>query len=230
MKDNITANLTELHGRIADACEEYDRDTNDITVIAVTKTHSAAVIRTAVAIGLHNIGESRIQEAEPKILEVGHIARFHLIGHLQTNKVKKAVQLFDVIHSIDSLKLAREISQRAKELDRTIECLIQVNVSGEERKYGIAPKQTIDLVNRVNDLPNIELTGLMAIGPHTDDEDDIRTAFQHGRKLFNDAQSVVGRQFDQLSMGMSNDYPLAIAEGATMIRIGTAIFGARQPL
>jgi len=230
MKDSITTNLTELHGRIADACEEHDRDTNDITIIAVTKTHSAAVIRTAVAVGLHNIGESRIQEAEPKIHEVGHIARFHLIGHLQTNKVKKAVQLFDVIHSVDSLKLANEISQRAAELNRTIECLVQVNVSGEEKKYGIAPGETIDLVSRVNDLPNIKLTGLMAIGPHTDDENEIRAAFGLGRKLFIDAQSVVGRQFDQLSMGMSNDYPLAIAEGATIIRIGTVIFGARQPL
>ncbi len=230
MKDTIAANLMEIHGRIAEACEEYDRDANDITLVAVSKTHSASMIQTAVAAGCRDIGESRIQEAEEKIIEVGHIARYHMIGHLQTNKVKKAVQLFDVIHSVDSLKLAEEISRRAGEIERKIECLIEVNISGEEAKSGVAPEDTLDLVKKVYGLPNIELAGLMAIGPQSDDEDDIREAFARCRELFKEGKAIVGDQFDCLSMGMSGDFELAIAEGATMIRVGTAIFGSRQSL
>lgn len=218
----------DLHGRIAEACEKYNRDTDDITIVAVTKTHSPAIIKTAVAVGLHNIGESKIQEAEPKILEVGPIARFHLVGHLQTNKVKKAVQLFDMIQSVDSLKLAEEISRRAGEIDRTIECLIEVNCSGESQKYGISPDQCLDLVRQTNALNNINLVGLMTIGPFVDNEQVIRDAFSQCRRLFRQAQDVVGDQFDTLSMGMTHDFPIAIAEGATMLRIGTALFGARD--
>ena len=218
----------DLHGRIAEACEEYNRDTDDITIVAVTKTHSPAIIKTAVAAGLHNIGESKIQEAEPKILEVGPIARFHLVGHLQTNKVKKAVQLFDMIQSVDSLKLAEEISRRASEIERTIACLIEVNCSGESQKYGIPPDQCLELVRRTNALSNISLVGLMTIGPFVDDEQTIRDAFSFCRGLFKQSQDIVGDQFDTLSMGMTHDFPLAIAEGATMIRIGTALFGARD--
>ena len=228
MKSDITANLMELRGRIAEACDEYDRDFDDITIVAVTKTHPARTLRTAVAAGLHNIGESRIQEAEAKILEVGHVARYHMIGHLQTNKVKKAVELFDVIQSVDSLRLAEEISRRAVEVSRTIECLIEVNSSGEEAKFGAPPEQTLDLIRQVKDLPGIELTGLMTVGPLTDDEDDIREAFAKVRELFKQGREIVGDQFDCLSMGMSDDFPLAIAEGSTMIRVGSGIFGPRQ--
>ncbi len=220
----------EIHGRIAEACEEYDRDAHDITLVAVSKTQPASLIQIAVAAGCRDIGESRMQEAEPKIIEVGHIARYHMIGHLQTNKVKKAVQYFDVIHSVDSLKLAEEISKRAGEIERTIECLIEVNISGEEAKNGVAPQDTLDLVKKVHRLPNIELTGLMTIGPLSDDEDDIRESFADCRELFKQGKAIVGDQFDCLSMGMSGDFELAIAEGSTMIRVGTAIFGARRPL
>ena len=131
MKELISNNILDLHGRIADACERYDRDADDILVCAVTKTHPTAIIKVAVASGLHNIGESRLQDAEPKILEVGAIARFHMVGHLQTNKVKKAVALFDVIQSVDSLKLAEEINRQAEAIGRTIECYVEVNSSGE---------------------------------------------------------------------------------------------------
>ncbi len=228
MKDNISKNLVELHGRIAEACEKYNRDADDITIVAVTKTHSPAVIRTAVAAGLHNIGESKIQEAEPKIIEVGQIARFHLVGHLQTNKVKKAVHLFDMIQSVDSIKLAEEVSRRAGEVDRTIECLIEVNCSGESQKYGVAPDQCLDLVRQVSQLSNIDLVGLMTVGPFVDDEQTVRDAFRICRQLFKAGQDIVGDKFDTLSMGMTHDFPLAIAEGATMIRIGTALFGERD--
>ena len=228
MKDDISKNLIELHGRIAQACDEYDRDADDITIVAITKTHPPAIIKIAVAAGIHNIGESKIQDAEPKILEVGQIARFHMVGHLQTNKVKKAVRLFDVIQSVDSLKLAEEINRRAGEIDRTIECLIEVNCSGEDQKYGIAPEACLDLVRKVNAMENINLTGLMTVGPYVDDDLLIRDIFAKCRELFKQGQDIVGDEFDTLSMGMTGDFPMAIAEGATMIRIGTALFGERD--
>ncbi|MBD3258734.1 YggS family pyridoxal phosphate-dependent enzyme [candidate division GN15 bacterium] len=228
MKDDITANLTELRGRLAEACEEYDRDVDDITLVAVTKTHPASIIHTAVAAGLTEIGESRVQEAEPKIKEVGHVARYHMIGHLQTNKAKKAVELFDVIQSVDSLKLAEEISRRASEIERTIECLVEINVSGETSKYGAPPEEAVNLIKQVHGMPGVKLTGVMTIGPLTDDEDDIREAFARCREIFKQGRDIVGDDFDCLSMGMSEDFPLAIAEGSTMIRVGTGIFGPRQ--
>ncbi len=230
MKETIANNLMEIHGRIAEACEEYQRDIHDINLVAISKRHPASYIQMAVAAGVHNIGESRIQEAEPKITELGPIARFHMVGHLQTNKVKTAVEVFDVIQSVDTLKLAEEIDRRAGEIDRTIECLVQVNISGEESKSGVEPEQALALVEQVNQLPHIDLTGLMTIGPLTDDEDDIREAFARCRELFKRGQDIVGDNFDQLSMGMSNDFALAIAEGSTMIRVGTAVFGERPPL
>ena len=228
MKDSFSKNSIELRGRILEACELYDRDADDITVVAVTKTHPARIIRTAVAAGYHNIGESRVQEVEAKIVDVGHIARFHLIGHLQTNKARRAVELFNVIQSVDSLKLAEEINRRAAELNRTMECLIEVNCSGESQKFGVPPQDCLELVRRVNDLPNISLTGLMTIGPHVDDPQEIRAAFGRCRELFEQGENIVGDQFDTLSMGMTDDFPLAIAEGSTMIRIGSALFGPRE--
>jgi hypothetical protein len=228
MKDDIRHNLIELRGRIADACEKYHRDTDDITIVAVTKKWPVSVVRTAVAAGLRDIGESRIQEAEPKIVELGPIARFHLIGHLQSNKASKAVLLFDVIQSVDSLGLAEEISRRASKLGRTIDCLVQVNCSGEESKHGESPESALDLIRQISQLPAISLIGMMTIGPLTDDEDRIRAAFRTCREIFKRGQDIVGEHFDTLSMGMSDDFPLAIAEGSTMIRVGTALFGVRS--
>ncbi|HUV29591.1 MAG TPA: YggS family pyridoxal phosphate-dependent enzyme [Acidobacteriota bacterium] len=229
MKETILQNLTELHGQIADACEAYDRDMDDITIVAVTKTHPPGIIRTVVACGIHNIGESRLQEAEPKIQEVGPIARFHLVGHLQTNKVKKAVDLFDVIQSVDSPRLAAEINRRAAEADRVIECYVQVNTSGEEQKSGVEPDDALGLLEQILPLPNVNVSGLMTVGPLTDDEARIGAAFARCRKLFEKGRSLAGDQFDVLSMGMTGDFPIAIREGSTMIRIGTGIFGPRPP-
>ncbi len=228
MKDIISRNLMELRGQIAEACDQYDRDADDITIVAVTKTHPTTVIKTAVAAGIHEIGESKVQEADQKINDVGHIARFHMVGHLQTNKAKKAVLLFDVIQSIDSFKLAWEINRQAGLVDRTIECYIEVNSSGESQKFGVAPSECLDFVRKVNALDNIKLTGLMTIAPFTDDEDTVRRSFRLCHELFDQASEIAGDNFDTLSMGMSDDFPLAIAEGATMIRIGTALFGPRQ--
>jgi len=227
VKEIFTHNVAQVHGQIAEACERYDRDTDDITIVAVTKRQPTIMINMAVAAGLHNIGESRVQEADEKISELGQIARFHMIGHLQTNKVKKAVQLFDVIQSVDSLKLAEEIDRQAGQAELNIECLIEVNCSGENQKFGVLPNDCLDMVKRMKLLSNITLTGLMTVGPYTDDEETIRAAFREGNNLFKYGRDIVGDQFDTLSMGMSGDFPLAIAEGATMIRLGTSLFGPR---
>jgi pyridoxal phosphate enzyme (YggS family) len=182
----------------------------------------------AVAAGLHNIGENRVQEAAEKIDEIGQIARFHLVGHLQTNKVKKAVQLFDVIQSVDSLHLAKEINKHAGIAETEVECLVEVNCSGESQKYGIEPDNCIDLVEKVSKMDNLTLTGLMTIGPFTEDEEAIRAAFKQCYTLFQQGRDLFGSDFDTLSMGMSGDYHWAIEEGATMLRIGTALFGSRS--
>ncbi len=227
MKETITNNLMELRGRIAEACDQYGRDADDISILAVTKRFPASVVQTVVAAGLVDIGESRIQEAGEKISELGAIARYHLIGHLQTNKVKKAVALFDVIQSVDSLKLAEEISRRAGEIGRTIECLVQINVSGEENKFGVSTEEAMALMDQVHQLPAIDLVGLMAMGPMTDDETKIRESFGAARAVYTQGRGKLGDSFDTLSMGMSNDFGLAIAEGSTMIRVGTGLFGPR---
>lgn len=227
MKEDFSKNLMEINGRIIEACELYNRDADDIEIVAVSKRFPPAYIKIAVASGIHNIGESRVQEADDKIAELGTVARFHMIGHLQTNKAKKAVELFDVIQSVDSLKLGKEINKRAAEIDRTIDCLIEVNTSGEDSKFGIKPSECIELVKQINDMENINLIGLMTIGPNVSDEDYIRGAFASCYELFVQGKSIVGNEFDTLSMGMSDDFELAIAEGSTMIRVGTALFGPR---
>ncbi len=228
MKESFQKNLIELHGRLSNACEKYERDTDDITVVAVTKTHPESVINMAVSAGLHNIGESRVQEAEEKFNKIGHIARYHMIGHLQSNKAKKAVELFDVIQSVDSIKLAKIINSESEKIDRTIDCLIQVNCSGEAQKSGIGPDQCLDLIKQVKILPAINLIGLMTIGPYVEDEEQIRKSYRLCHELFRQGKEIIGNDFDTLSMGMSNDFELAIAEGANMIRIGSSLFGIRR--
>jgi len=227
MKDRFANNLMILNGQIAEACQTCNRDVDDITIIAVTKTFPSAAIQIAVASGVFNIGESRLQDAEPKIIELGQIARYHMIGHLQSNKVKKTVDLFDVIQSVDTLKLAEEISKRAGEANRTIECYVEVNSSGEEQKNGVAISETVEFMKQINQLPHIKLSGLMTIGPHTDDEKRIRDAFQSCNALFKEGHQIVGDTFSNLSMGMSSDFKIAIQEGSTMIRVGTGLFGDR---
>ncbi len=228
MKDFIAQNILQLRGQIADACEEHDRDTDDIHIVAVTKTHPTAIIKQAVAAGIHDIGESRVQEAEPKIKEAGPIARYHMIGHLQSNKVRKALEIFDVIQSVDSLKLAEEINRQADRLERSIECLVEVNCSGESAKFGVPPDECDELLTKVATFSNIDLVGLMTVGPLAEDEKAIRSAFALCHDLFKHGRDRLGDQFDTLSMGMSADFPLAIREGATMIRVGSSLFGPRR--
>ena len=228
MVDLVAANLNDLRQDIAETCARCGRKPDEVTILAVTKTHPVEVIKQAVSLGLSDIGESRMQEAEPKILELGPIARYHLVGHLQTNKVKKSVQLFDVIQSIDSLRLAEEVNRRAGEVGRVLDCCIEINSSGEAQKYGVDPVAALELVKELKSLPHIRICGFMTVGPLTSDTGAIRGAFRTCRKLFEQARGLVGDQFSILSMGMSDDYRLAIEEGSTMVRIGTGLFGPRQ--
>lgn len=227
MPSGIADNLAELRARVASACQKSCRSVAEVTIIGVTKTHPAGLVREAVSAGITEIGENRIQEAEPKIRELSGIARWHMIGHLQTNKVKKAVELFDVIQSVDSMRLAEEINKRAGEIGKKFECFVEVNSSGESAKSGILPVEAIYLIRQIHALSNIKLTGLMTVGPLTHDQSEIRRAFALCRNLFNEGRAIVGEQFCHLSMGMSDDFELAIAEGSTMIRIGSLLFGRR---
>ncbi len=225
MKDVIARNAVKVRGQIAELCEKCGRKVGEITIVAVTKGFPPLSIARAVALGFHEIGENKVQEAESKITELGPIACYHMVGHLQSNKAKKAVQLFDVIQSVDSLGLAEEINKHALAANRKIECYIQVNISGEKQKSGVSPNNFLEMVDKVRQHSHIKLTGLMTIGPLTKDEKSIRAAFAKCRELFLAGQKLAGPDFQHLSMGMSDDYHLAIAEGSTMIRLGTAIFG-----
>ena len=203
---------------------------DEVVLIAVTKTQSVAVIREAVAAGLSVVGENRVQEAVEKAAQLTDLSlEWHLIGHLQTNKVKQAVALFSLIHSVDSERLACEIDRCARLAGKVQNVLIQVNVAGEESKSGIAPSKAEDLVLLMDSLPNLRLCGVMTIAPLVEDVELTRPVFREMRILFEQLRQKVLRpeDFRWLSMGMTHDYRIAVSEGANMIRIGTGLFGAR---
>ena len=202
----------------------------EIVIIAVTKTQSVAVIREAVAAGLSVVGENRVQEAVEKAAQLTDLPlEWHLIGHLQTNKVKQAVALFSLIHSVDSERLADEIDRCARLAGKVQDVLIQVNVGGEETKSGIAPSQADHLAVYMDSLPNLRLRGAMTIAPLVEDAEMTRPVFQEMRIIFERLRQKISRpeDFRWLSMGMTHDYRIAVSEGANMIRIGTGLFGAR---
>ena len=203
---------------------------DEVVLIAVTKTQSVAVIREAVAAGLSVVGENRVQEAVEKAAQLTDLSlEWHLIGHLQTNKVKQAVALFSLIHSVDSERLACEIDRCARLAGKVQNVLIQVNVAGEESKSGISPSQAEDLALLMDSLPNLRLCGAMTIAPLVEDAELTRPVFREMRILFEQLRQKISRpeDFQWLSMGMTHDYRIAVSEGANMIRIGTGLFGAR---
>ena len=201
-----------------------------VTVIAVTKTQPPEVVREAYASGLTIVGENRVQEAVEKAAQLMDLPlEWHLIGHLQTNKVKQAVALFSLIHSVDSERLACEIDRCARLAGKVQDVLIQVNVGGEETKSGIAPSQADHLAVYMDSLPNLRLRGAMTIAPLVEDAEMTRPVFQEMRIIFERLRQKISRpeDFRWLSMGMTHDYRIAVSEGANMIRIGTGLFGAR---
>ena len=216
---DIARNINEVRQRIAAAASRAGRSTDEITLIAVTKMVDVPDIQKAVAAGIGHLGESRIQEAEHKITQLnaeGHRPTWHMIGHLQRNKVKTALEIFDIIHSIDSLRLAQTVSAQA---NKNVSILIQVNIAGEETKQGFSLDEAAGAAAEISKLPNLSIRGLMTIAPMADDTEEVRPVFRELRKL----RDSLG--LEHLSMGMSDDFEIAIEEGATMVRVGRAIFG-----
>lgn len=201
-----------------------------VTVVAVTKGHPPAAAAAAHAAGLRICGENRVQELEEKRNALAEAAiTWHLIGHLQRNKVRRALPLFELIHSVDSLRLARALAAEAQSAGRVVECLVQVNASGEETKGGFDAARGTSPIAEVCALPNLRVCGLMTMAPLTDDERVVRETFGRTRKLFEDCGAQLGDfRAEHLSMGMSSDFETAIEEGATMIRLGTVLFGERE--
>jgi len=230
-QDELRERLERVHERIAETALRVNRRPNDVTLVAVSKTHTAEIIQQAIAAGVTDLGENRVQEADLKIPAVGRkAARWHLIGHLQSNKARPAVELFDVIHSLDSVKLARRLDGVCGEINREVlPVLIQVDLGKEATKTGAAESEVPKIIEAIAQLPTLRLTGLMTLPPYFDDPENGRPFFRRLRELRDElrAQGAFGDQRGELSMGMTNDYQVAIEEGATIVRIGTAIFGTR---
>lgn len=224
----LAENLEQIEKRIHAACARAGRARDSVQLLAVSKTHPPETIREAVNLGLTYFGENKIQEAKAKIPNCPGKARWHFIGHLQSNKCRDAVELFEMIQGVDSLAIAQEINKRAEQAAKTMPILLEINVAGEGSKFGYKPEQMLAELESLNALPRLEIHGLMAIPPFTPVPEKARPYFQKLRALKQQAETMLGVPLPQLSMGMSGDFEVAIEEGATIIRIGTALFGERS--
>ena len=217
-----------LQKRINEIKEKIERaGGKDVTLIAVTKTHPPEVINEAIDCGVTDIGENKVQEILAKYEYVKPV-RWHLIGHLQTNKVRQIIDKVCMIHSLDSMNLANEIEKRCANAGIVMDVLVQVNMAGEESKFGLEPSEVEAFVDEVIKLPHLKLRGLMQIAPYSEDPEDVRIYFKEIKELFDRLKTKLGEDFNVLSMGMSNDFVQAVEEGATHVRVGTAIFGERD--
>lgn len=229
--NQIKFNIEKIESVINNSCDKSNRDRKDVKLIAVTKTVDVDAINDAIECGITDVGENKPQELARKYDIIGNKVNWHLIGSLQTNKVKYIIDKVHMIHSIDRISLCEEIQKRAENIDRTINCLIQVNISKEESKHGIFKENAIDFVKTISkNYPNIKIKGLMTMAPNTEDKGLIRDVFKGLKELANkiNEECIEGVFMDSLSMGMSNDYDIAIEEGATFVRVGTSIFGKRD--
>ena len=227
---SISENLKRVRERIARAAERAGRQARDVTLVAVSKTVPAKAIGEAVEAGVRVLGENRVQEAETKVDSVNHAVEWHLVGHLQRNKVKSALRMFEMIHSVDSLRLATEIGKRAVQAGVSARTLVQVNTSGADSQFGAAPDEAVDLVGRISEVDGVGVEGLMTIGLFLPDPEAVRPCFVQLRELREEiaAARIPGVSMAHLSMGMTGDFEVAIEEGATMVRVGSAVFGSRQ--
>jgi len=226
----LKQNIQQVTSRIKAAAERSGRKLEDIRLIAVTKNFSADVVQEAVDNGIVLLGENRVQEAKSKVELVKGNVEWHLIGHLQRNKVKDAINIFSMIQSLDSMRLAEEIQKRAEQAEKVIDVLVQVNIGREASKYGIDPDDTEDFVKKIALLPNLRVRGLMAIAPFEENPEDVRIYFRNLYNIFQNLKdkSIKNINMEYLSMGMTHDFEVAIEEGANMVRIGTGIFGSRK--
>jgi len=227
---SIAENWKRVNERVAEAAVKAGRSASEITVIAVTKTHLAETVEEALKAGVTDVGENRVQEFLSKESGVTSPCRWHLIGHLQTNKVNKAIGKFAMIHSVDSLKLAGKISGAGERDGITTDILVEVNTSGEESKFGLETENALELCTGIAALPALNLRGLMTVGPWVDDIAVLSKAFSSLRLLGEKitAEGINGISMEHLSMGMTDDFETAIAEGSTIVRLGRVIFGARR--
>lgn len=233
MVSGFDVNLQGVRARIEQAARRVGRDPDEIKLVAVSKTHSVTAIRQAISAGVDTFGENKVQEAETKIEELGRdAAEWRLIGHLQSNKARKAVQLFDVIESLDSVDLAKRLERICLEEGRSeLPVLVEVDLAGEAAKTGIQEDHLHELIRMLKHCVCLRLDGLMVLPPFTEDPEGTRPYFRRLREIRDDllAEGAFGSGTGELSMGMSNDFEAAIEEGATVVRIGTAIFGSRMP-
>lgn len=218
---SVKENLISIKKRMIRAAEKVSRNPSEIELVAVTKTKPIEKIKEAINLGITTFGENRVQEAKAKIPQIENNLQWRLIGHLQTNKVKEAVYLFDYIDSVDSVRLAEKIDKRAAQLEKVQNILLEVNISGEEMKYGIDPKDVCSAFERIAEFKHIKILGLMTVPPVCENLEDLRPYF---RKMYQLKQEL---GVAKLSMGMSQDFEIAIEEGSDMVRIGSALFGAR---
>jgi len=227
---DILANLNRVQERVASAARRAGRSPEEIRLVAVSKTVGAERVREAIAAGVKILGENYVQEAQKKIEAVGHGVAWHFIGHLQTNKAKVAVRLFDLIHSVDSLHLAGELNKIAAQTGKVLPVLLQVSLSGEATKFGALEKEIFQMVEGMSTMPAISVMGLMTMPPYFENPEDSRPYFGALKKLSErlTQQKIPGIFMKELSMGMSSDCEVAIEEGATLVRVGTAIFGPRS--
>jgi PLP dependent protein len=230
MATNIAENLAAIRQRIEAACARARRDPTSVTLIAVTKGQPPEAVRAAVEADQLAFGENRVQEAKAKISQCPGSARWHMIGHLQSNKARDAVALFEMIESIDSLSLAAEVNKWADKSAKTMRVLLEVNVAGESSKFGYNPDRLLEEFLEINSLPKIEIHGLMTVAPWAQEPEKARPVFRRLSELKAKCEQKLGAPLPQLSMGMSGDFEVAIAEGATIVRIGTALFGPRPKL
>ncbi|MBQ4410481.1 MAG: YggS family pyridoxal phosphate-dependent enzyme [Firmicutes bacterium] len=228
---SITQNIEEIRGRMAQAAVRSGRKPEDVLLIAVTKLHEPDEIEEAIAAGVTDIAENKVQEIQKKFDQIHSPVNWHLIGHLQTNKVKYIIDKVVMIHSVDSVHLAQEIDKRATAAGKTMDVLLQVNAAHEESKFGLDPKDVPQVFREILDsCPNVKIRGLMHIAPWSEDPEEIRPYFKEVKDLFDTLAAVEhpNADFKYLSMGMSHDFETAIEEGANIIRVGTSIFGERD--
>ncbi|WP_010270097.1 YggS family pyridoxal phosphate-dependent enzyme [Paenibacillus senegalensis] len=222
--------ITEVEERLSRACQRSGRNRDDVAVIAVTKYVSLETTRAVVASGYKRIGENRWQDVEPKweaLSNEQHDVEWHFIGHLQTNKVKDVIGKFAYIHSLDRLSLAKEINKRASGMENKIKCLIQLNISGEDSKYGLNPDELFSFAEQVREYPAIEICGLMTMAPFESEPEQTRPVFRRLRELRDELneRAILDKPVTELSMGMSNDFEVAVEEGATWVRLGSLLVG-----
>src|SRR5450432_1836545 len=243
-KSALAERLHEVKDKIAKACDKAKRDPSEVTLIAVTKTAAPEQMREILQLGVGDLGESRVQVLAQRAVQINEFhqrcvargdegvptkLRWHMIGHLQRNKVKHILPIVSLIHSVDSLRLAEELETYGTKVEKRIPVLMQINASEEVQKYGVAVGASVHLAEQIDSMPHLQLLGLMSMAPLTDDQKVIRHCFARTREIFEEMKwhKIGGTGFKHLSMGMSHDYEIAVAEGATMLRIGSAIFGGK---